>query len=458
MEPSLDALKTLFSEGFEYAKENTGFYFRPDEQLCRIQEARVADAQTYQEFASAVQIYNYARQFGYPPTEPPITSDMLLYSNFQFDSSIHGTYGIFGTTDNYGFAFTLSRNEIAPPHVSKKHNSSDNVIWQIYGGFAALHENKWNAIPFEWLVDTHYEKWSNRTFYFDGRGPDRIKSIKFVSPEPMEFELDITYDDHRVKLVLRSNAAPTILETNKYIYANMSVDVVIDNSSLETGKGSVAHAENLAPPISFAAQTRFVRDLSMRKHSMLIFLQFQSYQYAFLINVTRPLASGDELDKPYAALEYSYGNTRRIAVKDVSIGVTTVLDIDDKILPTGLLIRVKNKYVTCLNKYGEGIVRNSYHQADYHAPLHITDANLNEGSGFIQFENVLNDEEWSLLTFGQQDAAKYAHLLANQPHVSRIKRDLAQLLYVLFYVTIIAPVVVLSVFVFIILIRVFKSE
>jgi len=471
---SLDVLKELFIRGLAYSKKMTGFYYDTHELLCDVQSKLVLNATTHSEFAHAVQIYNYTREFGYVRGPKLCPGNILEFTNFQFGSGIHGSYTMSGSTDSYGFLFCISRNEIAPPAVVKEMNldPEDGVIWFLGGGYGVKGSNKWNAVPFEYLEKGHYEKWSKRTFYFDAIGKD-IDNVQFTSTEPMRFDLDVLYtgtDTHHVTATFLAKSPPKVIadstvinqhEKASYMYPFMSVELSVDDLPSETGHAFIQHVMYTPPVgITWIQATRAIQRIIplTYTHTLQIFLQFQEQQYLLGVFLTAPIQSGQLLNLPYSAIRYSYGRTSDVTFTSPMISVTTTIVLNNITFPAGLLIKLGADSIECRSDFLEGLTGNSSHQANYHSSLLIKDTNFNSGIGLITMGNTLSIDQWSALTFGDQHVKAGGSLLINQPRISYSNQQLARVFLVLPYALIASALVMLLLLVFIISLKRFKKN
>jgi len=449
--PSLDTLKKLFYEGLQYSQNLTGYYYPPEKELGLVQKQRVLNAKTYQEFASAVQIYNYSREFGFPGPPDIETGDILRYSNFQFGKCIRGIYSMSGNDGTTGFAYTLSRNEIAPPAVVRSFGlePEECVIWLFGGGYGS--RGIWHSFPFEWLENTHYERWSETTFYFDGTGPDRIEHVQFSSSEPMRFDLDILYKGNsgnmrHLRATLFSRGPPLLgnLGNNQvsgthhrltsYLYPSMSLELVADTDVPKSGKGFIQHTEQIPPPNGFIAQTKIVAVLkpNIFKHVLYLLVQFTNYQYYLGIYINKPIQVGSTLDQPFSIIKYSFGIREEVLVPHIDIVVNKVVKKNNVAFPTHFLISVGKDSITIKSPYGEGLAINAWFQGNFEQPCDVTDSEFNKGIGLIRYNNTFDAKTWADIAFGPGHPRE-AKLMTNQPYILTSKRLLAHFLIILFW-------------------------
>jgi hypothetical protein len=466
---SLDVLKQLFVQGLAYSKKQTGYYYDANEPLCEAQTKLVLASRNYEEFARAVQIYNYTRQFGFIQGPDLCPSSIFHFTDFQFGTGLHERYTLSGSTDTYGFVFNVSRNAIAPPSIVKAMNLelANNVIWFLNGGFGEKGIPEWHSLPFEYLKDGHYEKWPNNTFYLDATGTDQINTMKFVSPEPMHFELDILVEKtHHIRATFVAKAPPQLIPSeviinqhNKecYTYPLMSVEISIDDKPAETGNAFIRH-DLYIPPIGvpFVAATRQIQKILpiTNARNMRLFLQFQDQQFFIAVLITDPFENGQLLNTPYAVRSYSYAHTTDLLSSSCSISVNTTVTLNEIAYPTELLIKLGTESLTCTGRFSEGLCRSAFHQASFYAPLIVQDTHFTLGTGLITIDNALSSKKWSEWTFGPENAEVGLSLLVDQPRIPFAKRQLARILLVLPYALVTSIIAMLIVLVFILSFRV----
>jgi hypothetical protein len=462
--PPLETLKELFVRGLKYSQDHTGFYYPPEKELGALQQRRVAIAKTYQEFASAVQIYNYSRDFGFPGPPDIEKGDILRYSNFQFGKSIGGIYKISGSDGTTGFAYTLSRNEIAPPVVVREMglDPKKSVIWLFGGGYGS--NDKWHSFPFEWLENTNYEELSPTTFYFDGSGPNRVQQVQLASSEPMRFDLDILYqsvsgNNRRIKATLvsmgppmRGNRGNTNVSRahnriTSYLYPSMSLELIVNNKAPRSGSGFIQHTEQVTPPSGFAAQTRLVASLKpkMSNHVLYLLLQFADYQYYIGVYITGPIQVGVTLNKPFSVIKYAFGVRTVISKPVIQILPNEVMTISGVVYPTEFMIYLGDDNIKIKSPFGGGITTNSWFQGDFEQPCIVVDSEFNDGVGLIQYNSTFGAKEWTDLALGTGNPGE-AILMLNQPFISSGKRMLAHLLVSVSIVFIFVSITMLIIF------------
>jgi hypothetical protein len=447
----LDTLKKLFIKGLDYSRQQNGFYISNEEELSALQIKKVQSATTFQEFASAVQIDNYSRQFGYNGIPALENESVLKYTNFQFGNTLRCLYTMACTDDTTGFTFQICRTDIAPPSVIKEMGlrPEDCCVWILNGGYGQ--NEQWSVVPFEWLDVAQYEAWSPTTFHFEGAGYNYIRYVKFSSLEPMDFRLELSYTDdignsHHIKSTFVARLPASFLQNAQvgggafidnrrttYVYPRMTVEFEINDSAPRTGFGIVRRSIRIPPPSNFIKQSAFVTALNTKmsfRQTFHVHVQFPLYQYYIELRLTNPIEVGIAL--PHKTLiRFEIG--ARVEYQDAKVEViaTDTVQYAGSIFPSALLLSINYNRIQLKAPHGQGVSVNAWFQGNYFLPCIANDSDFNEGMGFVMDTEGFNAKTWTTLSLGTQHPVESAAMI-RQPRVNFNRRLFAHFVIISF--------------------------
>jgi hypothetical protein len=419
----LDAWKSLFVDGLKYSAEHCGFFLRPSSELGAIQKRRVLAATDFQEFADAVQIYNFTRGFGFPTPVEVSEGQLLGQANVDFNSSLQSSYFLAGATDLNCFAFTVWRCNVAPPAVVAQKNLDPNkaVIWMITGGFGGF-DVEWRPLPKRWLTNVIYEQWSPSEFLLTCEDP--VVKVRFGSPEAMRFQLNLVYGEtdvptnntnntNSVHVILQGRAPPrwtlqlNLHQSHSYVFNDMELSFSTGVSPSIPGLGIVQHSELIPLPTTFFSEVDFIRtwrsfkDLSafIELPVLSVFIQFRAYQYAFTMQLPAKVSPGMLLTNAAHGIRSSFGFVQKIGEKS-QILIASTVEIAGREYPYELQMMLNDDVITGEAGWCYGLAQNPIHQADFEAVYSVRDTQNAEGIAVLRINNVLSTEVWSQSTFG----------------------------------------------------------
>lgn len=263
---SLDNIKSLFIKGMNHSNSiYKGVLFDRDDSLSNYQINLVNKAQDLTTLMNAIWIGNVNKVWSSAFTAPkPIcTGCELGYTAVQFGVAHVGWYFLYGIAGNLCFNLSFFRLEIAPSSVVEKEYPNlpkgEAVRWSVLGGFgtipsASSPNAEWYSIQPEWIY-MKYDQPSYSTFSLVGTGNNIQVSLS--SPTPMNFQVDLKYNDtqnkpHTFSTVMVANTGPTANMPNScecgfglgsfyYSYTDMNVSIVADGTSTDNGSGWIDH-------------------------------------------------------------------------------------------------------------------------------------------------------------------------------------------------------------------------
>lgn len=264
----LNGIKSLFSKGMEYAKNNfpKGLY-NIDEELCDYQLSLVNKATDLTTVMNAIGIRNSVISTAYKGPKPICNGCEIQYNPIQFGVGNSGWYFNYGVAGNISFVFGLTRSEIAPPDVVKNENipPEEAVRWILGGGFGVT-GGPWYNFPAE-IIYMKYSQPTYSTFSLTGGG-NQIKTASLSNAQPnpllsttnpMQFTMTADFisptdgKEHKIDITMISNTPPTPNVANScgmcvnnmgslyYSYTDMDIIVTVDGGQPQTGKGWIDH-------------------------------------------------------------------------------------------------------------------------------------------------------------------------------------------------------------------------
>jgi hypothetical protein len=452
MHAPLARLKRVFTEGLEYSISSSGFYIQPNTKLCAEQLKDVASAQNYQDLIWSFQIHNYIRLFGYEQRPKIPERDLLRFTALNVESTVQTRYVISGGSEFHRFAITISCCSIAPPAIVKSNGLSetDGLAWYVSGG--VTDRNIWYQIPEEWLEETSYDDtFANHQFLFDGKSARM--HIVFGNPERLLFKLNLIFRDdqdqeHQVMVTLQARARPKYVYNDlpsevfrqiSFIYCDMSLQLSVNGSPEARGLGFVQKIELSQPPNTFLPQTLFVLTVPRTFISvppLLLFLQFESYQYLLETSISEPFFVGMLLNLEGVRYAFDVATT---ATKHAELTISELVYINGQAFPKAIQV-VIDHHTAISGDAGAGVavVLNVSMQADFQATMAIRDMDENHGFALLRVNNILSADKWATLSLGD---AKWGPDLLNQPII--VHRPLAMFIVYVLPVLIVAILVLI---------------
>lgn len=243
----LQGVKDLYKKGVKYAKDNySSIFFTRDDELFDYQLTLVDHAKDLNTVMNTIWLPNQTWQNSFKPPQPICSGCELSHTGMQFGVGHLEWYFFSGVTESYTFNICFFKHEIAPPDVVDI-DPSEAVRWIIQGGYGDR-GGTWHSLPPEWLY-LKYNKLSYSTFTLEG-GNDKI-SAKLSSLKPMNFEIELNFDNQNIKISTSANTPPLPnfkdacacsqdLGTFYYSYPDNDVTFYKDNN-ISNGKGWIDH-------------------------------------------------------------------------------------------------------------------------------------------------------------------------------------------------------------------------